>query len=258
MATVRATPLRAIAPAHAADQAHRAVGGAFPRFIERAAQAVRVQLVERRRGELFDALAGVHAERVRAPRRDWLANMASFMTALLYGMEADSLFVRAPRAGGAPERYSWPVYDHRAYGAQVEQERSIKRTFRNSARAQAAGLLEVRELGEVVGNDYRSIVAHKRLTAELVRMLGLMGAWKHLRRERQQERADAQRKRAEQLVRATGSRRRPAAPAPSPARPAAAAPTSAPDRPPKPPPDARSPAAAAALAEIAALLGRTG
>ena len=250
MGTVKATPLRAIGPQRAADAAHAAIGGrSFPVFIERAVNAVRVQLLEQRRGELYDALAGVHKERKRSLRSDFLTNIATQLTTLFFGMEADSLFVRAPRAGGSPERYSWALYDFRAFGPTVAMERSIKRTFRGSHKLQSAGLLEVRELAEVKGKDYRSLVAHKKITIELIRMLGLLGAWKHLRRQRQQEHAAALQRRAEQLVGGVG---RVYKPTPSP--PGAAAITALPERPRSttgPP----SQAGLKALAEIAAALG---
>ena len=108
--------------------------------------------------------------------------------------------MRAPRAGGSPERYGWALYDHRAFEPTVPMERSIKRTFRGSTKLQTAGLLEVRELAEVKGEDYRSLVAHKKITVELIRMLGLLSAWKHLRRQRQQERATVQQRKLEQLA----------------------------------------------------------
>ena len=250
MGTVKATPLRAIGPQRAADAAHAAIGGrSFPVFIERAVNAVRVQLLEQRRGELYDALAGVHKERKRSLRSDFLTNIATQLTTLFFGMEADSLFVRAPRAGGSPERYSWALYDFRAFGPTVAMERSIKRTFRGSHKLQSAGLLEVRELAEVKGKDYRSLVAHKKITIELIRMLGLLGAWKHLRRQRQQEHAAALQRRAEQLVGGVGRAYKP-----TPSPPGAAAITALPERPRSttgPP----SQAGLKALAEIAAALG---
>jgi hypothetical protein len=249
MGTVKATPLRAIGPQRAADAAHAAIGGrSFPFFIERAVKAVATQLLEHKRGELYDALAGVYKERKRKLRSDFLTNIAAQLTTLFYGMEADSLFVRAPRAGGSPQRYGWALYDFRAFGPTVPRERSIKRTFRGSHKLQSAGLLEIRELAEVKGNDYRSLVAHKKITSELIRMLGLLGAWKHLRRQRQQERATAQLRRAEQLAgAAVGRGYKPAAATP-------VAGTAAPERPPStagPP----SQAGMAALADIAAALG---
>lgn len=258
MVTVKASPLRAIGPQRAADRAHEAIGHrAFPFFIERAVKAVWSQLVENRRGELYDALAGVRADRKRALRREARENLATQLTALIYGMEADSLFVRAPRANGPAERYSWAVYDWRAFGEQVPMERSIKRTYRGSRTLQAAQCFEVRELAEVVNDDYRSLVAHKRITAELIRMLGLLKAWQHLRRERQKERAETQKRRMEQLAgRALTGAARGKPPAPA----IRAAATTLPARPestagPPPKPDGQSPAAIAARAEIAALLG---
>ena len=251
MGTVKATPLRAIGPQRAADAAHAAIGGrSFPFFIERAAKAVQVQLLEHKRGELYDALAGVHKERKRSLRSDFLTNIATQLTSLFYGMEADSLFVRAPRAGGPSERYSWAVYDFRAFGPTVPMERSIKRTFRGSHKLQSAGLLEIRELAEVKGDDYRSLVAHKKITTELIRMLGLVSAWKHLRRQRQQEHAAAKQRRAEQLVGAVVGR----AYKPSPTPPVAA--TAAPERPRSTAgPPGPSQTGRDALAEIAAALG---
>jgi hypothetical protein len=257
MGTVKPTPLRAIGPQRAADAAHAAIGGrSFPFFIERAVKAVASQLLELRRGELYDALAKVHKDRKRTLRRDFLTNIATQITTLLYGMEADSLFVRAPRAGGLPQRYGWALYDHRAFGPTVPMERSIKRTFRGSHKLQAAGLLEVRELAEVKGDDYRSLVAHKRITTELIRMLGLLSAWKHLRRQRQQERATAQQRKLEQLAGgALAPSVRPTHRAPSTATPPTA--VTVPERPPSTagPPYSPSPVGFAALADIAASLG---
>jgi len=253
MGTVKATPLRAIGPQRAAEAAHAAIGGrSFPIFIERAVKAVKVQLLEDKRGELYDAIAGVHKERQRKLRSDFLTNIATMLTTLFFGMEADSLFVRAPRADGLPKRYGWALYDHRAFGPTVPMERSIKRTFRGSHKLQSAGLLEVRELTEVKGDDYRSLVAHKKITIELIRMLGLLNAWKHLRRQRQQERATEKQRRAERLVSGAGAVDRPDV-----GKPSGAAVTSGKlERPPSTagPPD-RPKAASEYLAQIAASLG---
>lgn len=192
--------LRAIGPERAIAQAHAAVGGAFPRFIETAVGRVVEQLVTLGRGPLVDALAGVLEGRQRGLKEEARKNTASALAALLFGMDAASLFIRTPKAGGLPERHRWQVYDARAFGPQIEGERSVKRTFRASSRLQGAGLLQVREVGEIRGDQFRSHVAHKRLTLELFRLLGLLNAWKKLQRDRQQEQAREKARRAERLA----------------------------------------------------------
>lgn len=257
--------LRAIGPERTAAAAHEAIGGrAFPRFIERAAHAIRVQLLERCRGELYEAFAAAELPeqaahlhqgdgrrtRHRAPRSDGRTNLAALLTALVYGMDASSGFIRVPSGNGPAERLAWPVYDYRAYGTPVPQERSLKRTWRHSRWMQAVGILEVRELVEIQNDEYRSLVAHKRFTTEFFRMLGLLKAWRHLRRERERERAEATRQRLGGLAgRAAVPRaRRPP--------PACAVSGVAPGRPEGAtgPPSA-SPVREAAMAEIAMLLG---
>lgn len=231
--------LRGIGPEYATRKAHDAIGGAFPRFIESAVAKVREQLVDLGRGPLVDAIAATLEGRRRGMKEEARKNTASALTALLYGMDAASLFVRTPKAGGLPERHRWAIYDARAFGPQIEGKRSIKRTFRASAKLQDAGLLQVRELGEIQGTSYKSHIAHKRITLELFRLLGLLNAWKKLRRDREKEMAREKARRAERMAalslrKKKGGNAAPVAavastPAPAPAAPKWAAPKRSPD-----------------------------
>jgi hypothetical protein len=83
------------------------------------------------------------------------------------------------------DRHAWGRLDHRAFGKQVEFERSFRRTQRHARTLAALGFVSVVEIKVSTGQGtWCSVVAIKRLTEKFYAALGLSGAVKRARKER--------------------------------------------------------------------------
>lgn len=204
---------------------------------------------------VFDGDAAI--PRSRRMRSDGRRNLLSLAQALMASADLATGFLGSP-LGDRWDRHDWGRLDLRAYGPRVERERSFRRTQRHARTLAALGFVDVREIKVTAGPEqWRSVVAIKRLTDHFYAVLGLMSAVKRARRERDRKKG---KERTEQLARLPQrvGKKTPSEPVPG-VRPAAAAyqpfPAAAP---PKPPPDLKpgvSAAVADAIAQARAVLG---
>ena len=132
------------------------------------------------------------AERRRSLRSEGATNIATLMSAVLANTDIGSGQVLVPRADSRWQRRSWADIDFRAYGEEVPDERSLRRTERHVRELKDLGLIEVCEWRKV-GRDgaVRSIVAIKRFTELFWRLLALEKALARERRERDRARKKA-------------------------------------------------------------------
>jgi len=247
---------------------HRAIawrrprGVSFPRLIELAISRLQ-QAASQPHSALARALASavpVHRAdgqaRRRRLRRDGAANLVTLLSAMLANADLQRGLVAAPVAdGGRWERRTWADLDWRAYGPEVPDERSTRRTERHARTAIEAGWIQVvqwRKRNQE--GEWRSMPGLKLVSDKLWRLLGLYEQLKTSRKQRDRQRGqDRVRQFTGQVAPAgqarTSARSRPVPAVPAPAR-----------TQPRPPPDGgpRAPdeVAQAYLAKIAKMLGR--
>jgi hypothetical protein len=127
-------------------------------------------------------------ERSRRMRSDGRRNLVSLAQALVAAADLATGYLGSPI--GAPgqqrwDRHAWGRLDHRAFGKQVECERSFRRTQRHARTLAALGFVSVTEIKVSTGQGtWRSVIAIKRLTERFFAALGLSAAVKRARKER--------------------------------------------------------------------------
>ncbi|MFM2287712.1 MAG: hypothetical protein RL684_855 [Pseudomonadota bacterium] len=193
--------------------------------------------------------------RERAKRSDGATNVGSLLQAMIAAADIGRGLVATP-VGDRWERKTYYDLDGLAYGPQVADERSFRRTERAAAQLVALGLVQSVPWRVHTAAGVRSTPGLKFITEKCWRLLGVLGMVRAERRRRERERGE---QKAAEIVRLVGGGgRRPRAGN----VPVAAAASSQlkhvvaglPQAPPRPRAAGPTPAAEAAIASLRALL----
>lgn len=209
--------------------------------------------------EVFHGAPVPGKDRERAKRSDGGTNCLSLLAAIVGSADIASGYVAIPIGERRWQRKTYYDLDGLAFGPQVPDERSFRRTERAAAQLSALGLVRcvawhVRDRD----GSIRSIPGAKFVTEKCWKLLGAWAAVRAERRRRTQEKGQAKAAELAKLV--TPGARRPSEPAADdiPWSPTAPTTSAAPTKPPDPPPERRrgepTLASDAAIAAIRALL----
>lgn len=126
--------------------------------------------------------------RSRRMRSDGRRNLVTLAQALVAAADLATGYLGSPVGESDQrrwDRHAWGRLDHRAFGKQVECERSFRRTQRHARTLAALGFVRVVEIKVLTGQGtWCSVVAIKRLTEKFYAVLGLSAAVKRARQER--------------------------------------------------------------------------
>lgn len=126
--------------------------------------------------------------RSRRMRSDGRRNLVTLAQTLIAAADLATGYLGSPVGESDQrrwDRHAWGRLDHRAFGKQVECERSFRRTQRHARTLAALGFVSVVEIKVSTGQgSWRSVVAIKRLTEKFYAALGLSAAVKRARKER--------------------------------------------------------------------------
>lgn len=202
---------------------------------------------------IFDGAPVPGKERERAKRSDGGMNVLTLLQTVIAAADIASGYVATPTGESRWQRKTYYDLDGLAYGPQIPNERSFRRTERAAAQLAALGLVRVVPWRVRTVDGVRSIPAAKFVTEKCWRMLGAWAAVRAERRRRDRAKGEA---RVIEMQQRIAAMQRPTAAS------AAAVPPQAPVTPPAAsavgPPDrgkrGESAAGTAAIATIRALL----
>ncbi len=173
----------------------RPSGVSFPRLIEQGLARLK-DARERPSSPIAKAMASAvpvfrpdGQARQRRLRSDGVANLVALLCASMATADLKGGLIATPVAdGGGWDRKTWAELDFRAFGPEVPDERSLRRTERHARSALAAGWLRIVPW-KMVAEDgqWRSLPGLKFVTDKLWRLLGLYDQVKAARRERDRQ-----------------------------------------------------------------------
>lgn len=142
---------------------------------------------------------GQACDRQRRMRSDGARNLATLISTLV--MQSDPRGFLGSLGEHGWRRLQVRLFDHRAFGDQVEGERSLRRTERWFRVLTDAGLLETRQITVIRDGEYRSPPAVRHLTEKFWRLLGVWNALRALIRERERAEGKARADRLAKIAR---------------------------------------------------------
>lgn len=140
-------------------------------------------------------------KRTRAKRSDGATNCGTLLQTMIAAADVASGYVAKPIGEGHWERKSLYDLDTLAFGDQVPDERSFKRTERSHLELVAMGLVRSVPWRVDTPKGIRSIAGAKFITDKCWKVLGVLHLVKDERRRRDQARGEAKAAEVQRLIR---------------------------------------------------------
>lgn len=164
--------------------------------------------------ELFRDAPVPGKERERAKRSDGATNCGTLLQTMIAAADVASGYVATPIGERQWERKTYYDLDGLAYGPQVQDERSFRRTERAAAQLVALGLVRSVPWRVHTTAGVRSVAGAKFITDKCWKTLGVLHIVRAERRRRERERGEAKAAEVRQLIANSNGQRSAAKPAP--------------------------------------------